>query len=117
MDDENKFDKIFDHYFAPVSGPVMIAAANIVGAAATIALHKPYLTEPITRNILRVEKGKYKTRECRNIAIGGAILSFDKFYMNIDDKKPVDKFVKKQLKNTRPATRKKAEKFIRKYKI
>ena len=52
------------------------------------------------------------TAECRNIALGHAIKSLDQFFAQIEDKKPVVRLVKKQLKNTRTSTRKKAERFL-----
>jgi hypothetical protein len=105
VDEEKKFETIFKKYYAPIAGPAMVTAANIIGSSAKIALAKPELTQRITREILKVEKAKYQSRgkpspECRNVAIGHAIDSFDKFYEQIDDKKSVITFVKRQLKNT-----------------
>ena len=116
-DTENKFEKIFAKYFAPLPGPVLITAANVIGGAAKIALAQPKLTEKITREILKVEKAKYKTPECRNVALGQAIDTFGQIFDQIEDKAPVLKLIKKQLKNTRPSTRKKAEKFMKKHDI
>lgn len=115
VDSENKFEKIFEKYFSFISGPVMITAANVIGGAAKIALAKPKHTAKITKEILKVEKAKYKTNECRNVAIGQAIESFDTIFYQIKDKELVMKFVKKQTKNTRKAVRKKAEKFLKKH--
>ncbi|MDD4874033.1 MAG: hypothetical protein PHE15_03560, partial [Dehalococcoidales bacterium] len=86
VDSENKFESIFDKYFAPIPGPVMITAANIIGSAATIALAKPELTGKITKEILKVEKAKYKTAECLNIAFGQSINSFDQFFSQLHNK-------------------------------
>ena len=77
-----KFEAIFSKYYAPIIGPEMITAANIIGSSATIARFKPSLIDAITREILKVEKAKYKLKgclspECRNVAIGHAIDSFD----------------------------------------
>ncbi|MFC1783138.1 hypothetical protein ACFL02_06090 [Planctomycetota bacterium] len=117
VDAKNKINKNFAKYFAPIPGPVMITAANVIGGAAKIALAKPKLTERITQEILKVEKAKYKTAECRNVALGQAIYSFDQFFGQIKDKESVIKLVKKQRKNTRNSTRKAAEKFSKKHKI
>jgi hypothetical protein len=113
VDAQNKFDKIFDKYFSPISGPVMITAGNIIGSAAKIARVKPHLTQKIIHEILRVEKAHYQTDECLNIACGHAIDSFSKFYDVIEDKNEVNKFITKQLLNTRVAVRKRAEKFFK----
>jgi hypothetical protein len=48
--------RILDRYFAPISGPVMVTAANIIGGAVKIARAKPALTERIVSEILKVEK-------------------------------------------------------------
>jgi hypothetical protein len=114
VDAENKFERIFDKYFAPTPGPVLITAANVINGAAKIALAKPELTERIAQSLLQVEKAKYKTAECRNIALGHVIKSVDQFFGQIKDQEPMLKLVRRQLKNSRNATRKVAEKFLKK---
>lgn len=114
-DSERRFEVIFDKYFAPIPGPELIPAGNVIGGAAKIALAKPELSDRIAKEMLKVEKAKYKTAECRNVAMGHAIKSFDLFFDQIKDKEPVIKLIKKQLKNTRNATRKKAERFLKKW--
>lgn len=115
VDTRNKIEGIFDRYFAPIRGPVMITGANVVGAAARIARAKPPLSSRIAAELLKVEHAEYQTPECRNIALGHAIKSFDQFFDLIGDKEPVVRLIRKQLENTRPATRKKAEQFLRKH--
>jgi len=114
VDSENKFEKIFDKYFAPLPGPVLITAANLINGAAKIALAKPHLAERIARALLQVEKAKYQNAECRNIALGLVIKSVDQFFGQINDKEPMIKLVRRQLKNSRNATQKVAEKFMKK---
>jgi hypothetical protein len=115
VDSENRLERIFDRYFAPIPGPVLITAANVIGGAAKIALAKPALTERVTDEILKVEKARYQTDECRNVALGQAIDSFDRFFDQIEDKELVVALVTRQLNNTRNSTRKKAEKFLKKW--
>ncbi|HEY41220.1 MAG TPA: hypothetical protein G4O18_05105 [Dehalococcoidia bacterium] len=115
VDTENRFEKAYDKYFAPIPGPVLITAANVIGGAAKIALAKPALTEKVTKEILKVEKARYQTDECRNVALGQAIESFDLFFDQIEDKRPVVALVRRQLDNTRNSTRKKAQKFLKKW--
>ena len=120
VDDRKKIEAIFKKFYSPISGPTMVTAANIIGSSVRIALSKPELTERITREILKVEKAKYQRHgepspECRNVAIGQAIDSFEEFFEQIDDKKAVIAFVKRQLKNTRKQVAKKAKRFIRKH--
>lgn len=113
-DSENKFERICDQYFAPIPGPVLITAANVINGAAKIALAKPELTERIAQALLQVEKAKYQNAECRNIALGHVIKSVDHFFGQIKDKEPMIKLIRKQLKNSRNATKKVAEKFAKK---
>jgi hypothetical protein len=116
-DGENKFESIFDKYFAPITGPVMITAANTIGSSARIALAKPHLADRISKEILKVEGAEYKTPECRNVAIGHAIDSLDQFFDHVQDKDCIIRFVTKQLMNTRTPVRKRAEKFLKKRNI
>ena len=115
VDTDNKFEPIFQKYFAPITENVLIPAGNVISSSATIARAKPALTNKITQEILKVEHAVYQTDECRNIAIGHAIKSFHKFFDQIKDKKPVIDFISKQLDNSRPGTKKVAEKFLKKY--
>ena len=115
VDSENRFEKVYDRHFAPIPGPVLITAANVIGGAAKIALAKPALTGRVTGEILKVEKARYQTDECRNVALGQAIDSFDRFFNQIEDKRAVIALVQRQLNNTRNSTRKKAEKFLKKW--
>ncbi len=114
-DTDNKFEPIFKKYFTPITEHVLIPAANVISSSATIALAKPELTEKIIKEILKVEEAVYQTDECRSIAIGHAIKSFHKFFNQIENKKPVIDFISNQIENTRPGTKKAAEKFLKKY--
>lgn len=120
-DSDNKFDAIFEEYYAPITGPVMVTAANIIGSTVKIVSAKPYLMEKTVKEILKVEKANYELHgepspECRNVAIGHAIDVFDQLFHKIDDKETILKFVQRQLKNTRKQVVKKAEKFLKKHK-
>lgn len=121
VDTENRFDAIFHDYYAPLAGPVMITAANIIGCSATIAKAKPYLAQQITKEILKVENAAFENRgepspECRNVAIGHAIGALDQIFDQIEEKERVCGFVERQLHNSRKAVVQKAEKFLKKYK-
>jgi hypothetical protein len=114
-DAKDKFNAIFDRYFAPIPGPVMITAANVISASAQIARAKPNLADRIASEVLKVAQARYQTAECRNVAIGHAILAFGEFLGLIEDRAPVLAFVRKQTRNSRPATRKKAEQFLKRF--
>lgn len=116
-DREDKFKKVFRRYFSGVTGTSMITAANIVGNSWKIARAKPDLADRIAGELLRVEDAVYESKgkpspECRNVVIGVAIDSFARFYDVLENKKPVEDFIRRQLKNTRKQVAEKAGRFL-----
>jgi hypothetical protein len=114
VDSAHHFENIFAKYISPIHGHHMITAANTIKAASKIAGIKHNLAEKIAQEILNVENADYETTECNNIVIGQAIATLNNLFPQLKSKRPVFEFVQRQLKNKRPATRKKAETFIRK---
>jgi hypothetical protein len=117
VDSKRKISKILDRYLEPIPGPELITASNVIGGAAKIAVAKPKLTDRIVDDILKVEKARYATPECRNVAMGHAIEALSRLFERATRKDRILRFVQKQTKNTRNATRKKAERFIKKMKV
>jgi len=120
VDSKNQFEKIFNKYYAPVTGPIMVTAANIVGNSWKIAQAKPNLMDRIVDKILKIEKAKYEYKgelspECNNVVCGHAIDSFEKFFEKANNQKKIMAFIKRQLNNTRPSVKKRAEKFMKKW--
>lgn len=112
VDTKRKFDKIFDKYYGGLEDESMVTAAHVVDNSGKIAKAKPYLAGKITTELLRVEKIP-RNQECRNILMGKTILAFNMYWDQIDNKDEVNAFVRRQLNNTRHATKNKAEKFLR----
>jgi hypothetical protein len=110
--DGSWFDEIFDQFFAPIRGGELIAAANVIGSAAGIALARPGTGDRIARELLSVERARYRTRECCNVALGQAIAALDCFYERLSDPGPVLAMVRRQLKNPRLTTEMKATGFL-----
>ena len=113
VDAGEKFTTIFDKYFAPIGGPVMITAANVIRGGARIAAAKPHLADLIAAELLKVDRARYRTPECRNVAIGHAVVALGDFFELLRHPAPALRFMRKQIKNSRPATRKKAEQFLK----
>ena len=67
VDDDDKFAAIVARYFVPISGPVMITAANAIQGGARVAQAKPHLADRIAAEILKVATARYQTTECRNV--------------------------------------------------
>jgi hypothetical protein len=121
-DPQNKFDAVFNRYYAFIDGQDMVAAANVVGHSWKIAASKPVLVPKIVDRMLAVQRARYKHKgktspECRNVVIGAAIDSFARFYERIEIKEPVVAFVRKQQKNARPQVQTKARKFLKRFAI
>jgi len=113
VDTKNQINKkILQMLYDLLSDESMITAAHAIAALGAMALHKPRHRKEITANLLRIEKIK-RNPECRNILIGHTMLALTEFIDQLPHKKSVIAFAQRALKNSRPATRKKAEKFLR----
>jgi hypothetical protein len=115
VDSEGRTDRILTRYLQPVTGPALITAANAVGGAGKIALAKPHLADRIASALLQVESSTYATPECRNVALGHALTALDLCFERLRDRKKVLALVERQLKNRRPAVRRKAARFLREH--
>jgi hypothetical protein len=113
VDREGRIESILDRYLAPITGPNMITAANAIRGAAIIGLAKPHLARRILLRIMRVERAKYATPECRNVAIGHALRAIEKLAGLLPDQRMLRLFAARQLGNPRPATSAKARKFLK----
>ncbi len=113
VDKGGRIDKIIGRYLAPIAGPVMITAANAIVGSARIARTHKHLTGRIVRAILQVQRATYQTDECRNVAIGHAIKALGTMEDPIKRSEGVVAFVERQTGNTRGATRKKAQGFLK----
>ena len=114
VDKDQKFENIFDKYYNLLEDKSMINAANIAQRSGIIAKAKPHLQDEITNKLLKIDKTHHSS-ECKNIIKGKAILSFEEYFEEYKNKEKIIQFAQKELKNTRSATRKKAEKLIRKW--
>ena len=118
VDTDKKFDAIFERYFSFLNDEYMVTVANVVGHSGKIALAKPYLTDKITNELLKVENisiTPHLTEECKRVIAEKAIKSFDLFFDNIEQKEKVISFVNKHLNSTRKTLRTEAENFLRKW--
>ena len=48
VDSKNKIDALLDEYLQPISGPVLITAANTINGAGKVAQAKPLGEQPVT---------------------------------------------------------------------
>ena len=118
VDSQRKIDELFSRYCAPIKGPAMITAANVIGSLPRIASVRPELAERIAVEILRVETASYELRgcaspECRNVAIAHALSALGVMFESLKKKRPVLDFVRRQLDNPRAGVRKAAAAFLK----
>ena len=89
VDEDRKFDAIFDKYFSFIDDEYMVTVANVVGHSGKIALAKPYLIERITNELLKVENisiTPHLTEECKRVITEKAIKTFYLFFDKITQK-------------------------------
>ncbi len=116
VDNAKAIDKLMGRLFRLLSAGNMITAHHAITALTDIALAKPEYQAEITSELLKVEHYNYDTDECRNISIGKVILAISTYFDELEYKEAAIEFVRRQTENTRNATKKKAEQFLRKYK-
>jgi len=115
VDGEKKVDKLMGKLFELLNTGKLITAAHAISALTDIAVAKPEYQRKITEELLKVENYIYDTVECRNIALGKVILAISRYSEQLEDKAVIE-FLLRQTKNTRNATKKKAEQFLKKLK-
>jgi hypothetical protein len=114
-DKEKKVDRLLGRLCGFLNDGKLITAGHAATALAGIARVKPEYGDRIAKELMQVERYKYDTAECRNIALGIGIQALGSFYdgLDIKGKHAVREFVKRQVNSRRPATGKKAEQFLK----
>lgn len=113
VDDEHRFDGIFNAFFQPIDGDNMISAANVIGASPAIVRARPDLLPKVLERIFRVNKANYQTATCRDIAIGHACTALGQMELPDREKAKVIEFAQAHLKNDRNGTVKKVQKLLK----
>ena len=117
VDTKKRLDRRLPRFLAPLRGHEMIGAANVLQAAAQIATAKPHLADRIATRVLEVERANYATPECRLVGIGHAIDALARIYPLLKHRRSVLEFVQRQADCPRQATRRKAERFLRRHAV
>ncbi|MFH0897053.1 MAG: hypothetical protein V1850_03265, partial [Candidatus Bathyarchaeota archaeon] len=118
IDNDRKFDAVFDKYYSFINDEYMVTVANLVGHSGKIAVAKPHLIEKITNELLKIEHistTPHLTEECKRVIAEHAIKSFSMFFDGIERKEKVIAFVERQLKSSRKSLHDEAENFLKKY--
>jgi hypothetical protein len=118
VDEEQKFDAVFDRYYSFLNDAYMVTVANVVGNSGKIALAKPYLIPKIAEKLLTVENlsvTSHLTEECKRVIAEHAIGAFDLFFDKVEQKEKVFAFVERQLNSSRRTLRIQAENFLKEW--
>ena len=118
VDKDKKFDAAFQKYYSFMNDGYMVTVANVVGNSSKIASAKPYLTDKITDELLKVDDislTPHLTEECKKVLAEKAIESFDLFFDKVTQKKRVISFVEKHTSSSRATLRTTAKNFLKKW--
>lgn len=116
VDIDNRFSRIFNYWFNDLlNSESPVVSLHIAEKSGMIINAKPDLEIEIIARLLNIEE----TSKCRHIELQKAYVlsAFDICFENLSDKRKVIEFIKDQLKNPSPKTRKKAKELIEKYSI
>ena len=114
VDSGKRFAGLFQKFYGLLDEGSLITSAHVIESSAKIVGARPALEDRITRELLRVEKIPLPTEECRNILRGKLISAFGQYGGRSRNRELMLTFAEGLLACTRPATRKKAEKFLKK---
>jgi hypothetical protein len=113
VDKRRQIDKQLRTLYGYLRDGKLITASHAIGALANVALAQRAHRNRITKELLKVEHHQYETEECRNIALGKALQALESSCKNSSPNDRVLEFAKRQMGNARPATRRKAEKLLK----
>jgi hypothetical protein len=115
VDTEGRIRSQLQKLYGFLAGGELIAANNAIAALGKIARAFPEERKRIVAQLFGIERQSFETDECRNIAIGKAILALGMFCDPVKPGKPVLDFICRQMGNSRKATANKAKEFIAKH--
>ncbi len=109
-----QIENLLRRLYGFISCGELITANTAITALGKIGRAYPEQRRRITSQLLKTEHAAFDTDECRNIAIGKAVLALEMFTDPLNPGKPVLEFVRRQTDNRRSATANKAKAFMRK---
>jgi len=114
-DSDNRFGTLFQKFYGLLDEGNLITAAHVIDSSAKVVKARPALEDRITRELLRVEEIPLPTDECRHILRGKVVSAFSQYSAHSGSRELMLSFAQRLLACPRPATRKKAERFLKKF--
>jgi hypothetical protein len=115
-DAEGKFDAIFERYYGFLGSEYMVTVANTVANSARIAANKPYLSDRISAELLKVQylqTTPHLTEECKLVIAEKAIETFETIIKYTKNKAPLIGFAEKHRNSSRASLKKAAQRFLK----
>jgi hypothetical protein len=113
-DPKNRFEKIFNKYYALLDDESVIPPAHVAANSPKIAVAKPHLQTKITNRLLGIDKTHHKP-ERKDLIKSYVIEAFDELIKEAKNKKKMLQFVREQLQAKSHRTKKKAKEFLGKW--
>jgi len=111
VDVEHRFEKIFDKYYQLLDDKSMIAAIYAARSSGKIVRAKPALETEITNRLLNIDETHHEPGR-KDLIKAGIIEAFSEYYETAEDKAKIIEFVREQLENDSPKTRRTAKEFL-----
>ena len=114
VDESNKTEQSIPDLIQLLHSGHLITCNHAIFALGLIAQNKPKHRKKILTELVAISNDEFESEECKNIATGKVIESFNFFLDDIKDDKPVINFIRAATRNSRNATKQKAERLISK---
>jgi hypothetical protein len=114
FDKQNRFEKVFDIYYALLDDRSVMVASHIAGSSGKIARSKPGLQSKITRHLLNIDNTHFMM-ERKDLIKAYAIEAFKEFFEESMDQSLILTFVKDQIASSSSKTGKLAKAFLAKW--
>ncbi len=111
IDEQNRFEEIFEEFFNLIDDKSVIVSRKLAIYAGKIATTKPLLRAKITNILLNIDNTQHSSSR-KDLIKGDIIESFSGYFKYIKNKNEIIDFVKNQLKSSSPSTVKKAKEFL-----
>lgn len=112
VDEEKRFEKIFDKYFALLNGDSVMLSGHLAKNAGKIARYKPFMEKQITDIMLGIDE-QMRDVERRDLIKSYIIEAFTEYYENSGSREKIVGFVQKQLGSKSQKTKKLAKAFLK----
>ena len=114
IDNDEKFEDIFDEYFRLLDDKSVIVTRKLTIYVGRVTKAKPLLRVKMKDILLSIDDTQHSTSR-KDLIKGDIVESFSEFFEYIEDKDKIITFVKKQLSSSSPSTIKKAKEFLSKW--